>query len=796
MGMIKNITILLGFFSLIFAQTTVSGVVTDENNNPVADANIILSNGKGTTSGSDGSFIFTAIVPTTAIFSAIGYADKNVSVNDESVSVELSSKPVALDAVDVLADAASITSGMFLRSVRPSSVVSESELKQFDHTDIHRVVSRIPGVYVQEEDGLGLRPNIGVRGTGLLRMEKLNVMEDGIIIAPAPYASPAAYYSPTMGRMQSLEIRKGSTQIKHGPFTTGGSLNYISTSIPSSVLNNVAFTTGSFGKTVLHVKSGNTVGQWGYLFEIYNDMTNGFKELYGGGDTGYAKTDVLAKVRYSMNANHALEMKVSMTDEISDETYLGLSDDDYATNPLRRYRASQLDEMDADHTQVVLSYAGKLSDNLSLAISAYNNEFARNWYKLNKVNGQKLSVVANPSSDQDTFLLMSAMDSDADAYRIKANNREYLSTGVQAVLNWNAGNHDVQAGMRIHSDEMDRFQWEDRYQMVAGKLNMTTAAIPGSDSNRIDSAEAAAVYVEDRMISGDWTVTSGVRYEEITVKRKDWGKSDQFRATDPSVKEQTFNVIVPGVAIEYGLQDGTTLAYGIHKGFAPYGPGGVKVVDGATQEVEPETSWNHEWTVRSYEGLNGLELTFFMNNYDNLLGSDTAASGGGTDELYNGGAVDVAGLELYLRRMLMDNGTVQLPIEISYTKTNTEFKESFTTAYEGWPDVSSGDELPYIPETMVAVNLGANWDKTSVNVGLKHTSEMRTTAGSGRLTDANSTDALTIVDLGIKYALQSNLTLSMGVKNLLDKDAVVARRPYGARPTMPRSITFGINYIY
>ncbi len=81
-------------------------------------------------------------------------------------------------------------------------------------------------------------------------------MEDGILIAPAPYASPAAYYSPTMGRMQSLEIRKGSTQIKHGPFTTGGSLNYISTSIPSSVLNNVAFTAGSFGKTVLHVKSG------------------------------------------------------------------------------------------------------------------------------------------------------------------------------------------------------------------------------------------------------------------------------------------------------------------------------------------------------------------------------------------------------------------------------------------------------------------------------------------------------------------------------------------------------------
>jgi Fe(3+) dicitrate transport protein len=95
---------------------------------------------------------------------------------------------------------------------------------------------------------------------------------------------------------------------------------------------------------------------------------------------------------------------------------------------------------------------------------------------------------------------------------------------------------------------------------------------------------------------------------------------------------------------------------------------------------------------------------------------------------------------------------------------------------------------------MVSVNLGVNMDKTSVNIGLKHSSAARTTAGSGRLDDANSTDALTLIDLGVKHALQNNVTLSMGVKNLLDKDAVVARRPYGARPTMPRSITLGVNY--
>ena len=45
--------------------------------------------------------------------------------------------------------------------------------------------------------------------------------------------------------------------------------------------------------------------------------------------------------------------------------------------------------------------------------------------------------------------------------------------------------------------------------MASGKLVMTTAATKGSDSNRIDSAEASAIYVEDRFPVGDVIVTSG-----------------------------------------------------------------------------------------------------------------------------------------------------------------------------------------------------------------------------------------------------------------------------------------------
>ncbi len=703
-----------------------------------------------------------------------------------------STKPIALDAVEVLAESKSITSGMFLRNAEPSDVVSKSELDQFRYTDIHRIVGRIPGVYISEEDGLGLRPNIGVRGTGSLRMEKLNVMEDGVLIAPAPYASPAAYYSPTAGRMESIEIRKGSTQIKHGPFTTGGSLNYISTSIPSSKLNSVSLDIGSFGKTLMQVRSGDTMGNFAYLIELYSDKMDGFKELDGGGDTGYNKTDFMTKLRYSFSESHALEFKYSMTDELSDETYLGLTDADYSDNPLRRYRATALDEMDADHSQIMLSYAAKLNDNMSLAIVGYSNDFARNWYKLNKVNGMSLSSITKPTADgwNEFYLLMDAENSADDAYRIKANNREYYSSGIQAVLNVNAGAHDIQAGLRIHSDEMDRFQWEDRYGMQNGKLVMTTQATKGSDSNRIDSAEATALFVEDRFTTGDMTVTAGARYEEITVMRDDWGKTDPDRSENPSKREHTMDVIVPGIGVEYAINEFQTVSVGVHKGFAPPGPGTSGVTDKA---VDPETSMNTEIGFKSNKGLNSLEFTLFMNSYDNLLGADTAASGGGSDELFNGGAVDISGFELYLRRILVDNGRIQMPFELSWTNTSSEFQESFDGF---WGDVSKGDELPYLPDTMIALNLGLNVDKLSANISMKKTSEMRTVAGSGSIPKSNATDELTIIDLGMRYALQDNITLSVGINNFMDDDGIAARRPYGARPTMPRSFSLGVDYTF
>ena len=101
------------------------------------------------------------------------------------------------------------------------------DLNTFKFKNVNQTLRQAPGVYVRDEDGYGLFPNISIRGVDTNRSAKVTLMEDGILTAPAPYSAPSAYYSPTSGRMYAIEVLKGSSQIEYGPHTTGGVVNYV-----------------------------------------------------------------------------------------------------------------------------------------------------------------------------------------------------------------------------------------------------------------------------------------------------------------------------------------------------------------------------------------------------------------------------------------------------------------------------------------------------------------------------------------------------------------------------------------
>src|SRR5690606_30189739 len=60
--------------------------------------------------------------------------------------------------------------------------LDRAAIERQDYSDVHRLLREIPGVEVREEDGFGLRPNIGIRGTAIDRSGKVAVMEDGILV--------------------------------------------------------------------------------------------------------------------------------------------------------------------------------------------------------------------------------------------------------------------------------------------------------------------------------------------------------------------------------------------------------------------------------------------------------------------------------------------------------------------------------------------------------------------------------------------------------------------------------------
>ncbi len=261
--------------------------------------------------------------------------------------------------------------------------ISASELKKLGYVDINRVLRTVPGVSIVEEDGFGLRPNISLRGTSPERSSKISLMEDGVLIAPAPYTAPAAYYFPSVARMEAVEILKGSSQVQYGPFTSGGAINMVSTQIPDAFSGRVKATYGSFNSQQLYASLGNSYELFGYSIEYLKLKSDGFKKLLDDANTGFDKNDVVAKFRLNTSkkarVQQALEFKFQYADEVSNETYLGLTDADFKADAFDRYDSSQKDQMMNDHLQLLITHELDFSKNLRLTTNGYYNSFSRNW---------------------------------------------------------------------------------------------------------------------------------------------------------------------------------------------------------------------------------------------------------------------------------------------------------------------------------------------------------------------------------------------------------------------------------
>jgi Fe(3+) dicitrate transport protein len=680
-----------------------------------------------------------------------------------------------------------------------ATYVSQPELLKYNYTDINRVLRSVPGVTLVEEDGFGLRPNISLRGTSPERSAKITLMEDAVLIAPAPYSAPAAYYFPSIARMQAVEILKGSSQVQYGPFTTGGAINMISSTIPDTFHASLLANYGSYNSGDLQLKLGDSKERFGYIIEYLNFNSDGFKKLDNGGNTGFDKNDLLAKFRFNSaptaKLKHILDMKFQYSDEDSNETYVGLTDEDFENTPFRRYAGSQVDEMTNDHIQIQATYVLDFSDYFNITTTAYYNGFSRNWYKLDAVtlNGDRRSIsniLEDPVTNDEYYNVIAGnQDEAADALLVKANNRKYVSRGIQTKFDyhWSGDNtfHDLELGARFHADEEDRFQWVDGYGINNGIMNLTTAGTPGTDANRISDASAFSSYLLYKLKYKNLTITPGLRYESISLGRKDYGKNDVSRqGFDLSTRENQVNVWIPGMGFNYNFNQ-ISLFGGIHKGFSP---------PTSKEGEKSEESINYELGSRfSFGGFSG-ELIGFYNDYSNLLGSDLAATGGtGSLEQFNAGEVDVTGLEVLLNyNALKNHKKLNLPITFAYTYTHAEFQSSFDSPNDIWGEVTKGDEMPYIPKHQFNALISLEHPSYEFNLSGRYNGAFRTKAGRGTIPSNELVPSSFVVDFSAKYHLNDHFSINGRIINLLDETYAVSRVPAGLRPGHPFAASLGI----
>ncbi|MFO0679736.1 MAG: TonB-dependent receptor [Polyangiaceae bacterium] len=672
--------------------------------------------------------------------------------------------------------------------------VGEKQLQRFKYDDPHALFLSVPGIYARGEDGLGLRPNLAMRGGNSDRSKKLTLMEDGVLFGPAPYSAPAAYYFPMIARMQNVVVTKGPASIVHGPQTVGGAIDLVTRSIPESSRVTGDLALGQYGYDKVHATYGGSNERGGFLLEGMHLGSTGFKDLDGGGDTGFSRSEWMAKGRYvldpSAKVEQELSIKLGYSTERSNETYLGLTDEDFRKTPYRRYAASRLDQMNLHRTQIVLTHRATFSRDFEIVTTAYRNDLQRTWYRAKSFRGEAFSnVLAAPHTAENQPLydtLTGSRNTPSDAATLLAgpNDRTFVSQGIQTAVRYNPKTgpvtHKIEYGLRAHYDEIVRIHSSDPYVVDAGRL-VRAPELSTTEANNKVGTMAFAMYAMDAVTIHRLTVTPGIRVENIHGRYTD----KLTNAESGGVQ----NVVIPGVGAYYAFTKEFGALAGVHKGFSP------AVADSGN--VKPEESVNYEAGARYASRHLRADLIGFLNEYSNLTDICTLSGGcteGQLDKQFDAGRARVYGLEAYVDTEFKVTPTLSIPARAAYTLTFTRFLNTFTSADPQFGFVQIGDELPYVPRNQLSATTGLEGKRWGITAQGTFVDRMRERAGAGPYVPTDTTDAYFLLDVSGQVTVWRTVNLYVNVRNLLDETYLASRRPFGARPGAPRWVQVGAKF--
>ena len=704
-----------------------------------------------------------------------------------------------------------------------AAVVDSEELYTSHVFTTNEALRKVPGVVVRDEEGFGMRPNIGIRGLNPTRSTKTLLLEDGIFLSYAPYGDNASYFHPPTDKFSSIEVFKGTDMLRFGPQTIAGTINYVTPTPPREPAGFIAGTVGNRDYYNGQFNYGGWVGNFGGAVDFIHKEGRGARD-----NTNLKIDDVTVKGVAQINPESALIAKFNYFREDSQVSYSGITDAEMRNFGIR-YNPFSNDEFDTERYGLSLTHNWDLNDTVTVATSIYHNTFERDWWRQSSTTTDTQCSAANSGGVNFAPARAAGIAVDPDTCNQRQGRlRYYEATGVQQAWSFeNQVSEDVrnlfQAGWRYHGEDQDRLQIntfsntiKPGLGSVTGIGGTATAANPISLSeNNLRDTKAFSIFASNTFEIDQFSITPIARFESI-----DNGRQNNLAiggcAAPPCSGSFEINEFIPGLAVGYEINDRVKFFAGVHEGFAP-----PRVEDGignsgGSVDVDPESSVNLEVGIKS-EAVSGLVIdgTYFRNDFSNLVAVGSIA--GGNVNLAQGEAL-FEGFELYTRvdsgRFMRTDWSVYGSVAWTYLWTaeqSTPFVRVDNGAFVAGN--TAGNRQPYAPEHLVTARVGYQQKNFDINLEAVYVGDqyadfqnfddpsdasgITINSGANAVNGADSgvfgkIDAYTIFNFGTTYTYEAtNTDIFFTVKNLFD-DEYIVDRTRGILPGAPRLFQVGI----
>jgi len=781
---INRILSFLLLFSFPAVAGTLSVKVTDASGLSAKGASISLraagSADRNTSSDAVGRASFEDVKAGT--YDIIGWSNDGASVSQtitvpaEAVMVELQLAPPFRDDITVRATRIAVDPRTIPGSIEVLGADILSTGRVFNFSEALR---KATGLNVRDEEGFGLRPNIGIRGLNPTRSSKVLLLEDGMPFTYAPYGDNASYYHPPVERFTAIEILKGSGQIAYGPSTVAGVINYITPDPPARPTTTVSVAGGNRNYLNAVLTYGGTWGRTGVLIDVMRKQGDGSRE-----NIHSDLNDVNAKLVLDLSTSQKLTLRTNYYSEDSQVTYSGLRQAEYEADP--RQNPFKNDDFEGDRLGASAVHALRINDKMTLSTNLYLAQFSRNWWRQSSNSAQRPNDAADP--------VCAGLQNLNTTCGNEGRLREYVTFGVEPrlhVVSKFAGfGSETDLGVRAHFEDQDRLQ-------VNGSTPTARRGTIVERNQRQNSAYSA--FVQNRFSRGRWSLTPGVRIEQIEFER-----TNKLANNGRGVSGKTnLTEVIPGLGVSYN-KGATTIFAGLHRGFAP--PRTEDLINNTTGgviELDPELSWNSELGIRAefHPGLN-VDATFFRMNYENQIIPASVAGGVGAT-LTNGGETLHQGLEVGAR---LDTSSLfgtsrNAWLRVAYTYIpDSEYSSIRKSAVSGFTTVDiTGNRLPYSPETLLNSSFGVMFPRgaeamiEAVFVGDQFGDDLNSLSPSAD-GQRGLIPAYTTWNATVNFDVKSlNSTFFVTVKNVLDETYIVDRAR-GILPGSPRLVQAGFTF--